>query len=227
MNSLAKKWHSEPQSSHSDFQTNPQTTQMTTRPSGDFELVCVIVNVQPQSKLIFRLLIMILPWSINVFLTLDQKVLQFLFRQDAFPACRLPADNKPGWFVALSCSTSHNKKSPDLSPSAFLQHCWGTRRCCSLPEGQAMLWMDYQSRNTLRYVFKYLRAGGNTSVRIPMAQSRSKPRVPCRAPAGLSSLQTLPGSLRHWCDWTMAFSPPGGAEKVERTPQVPPGIVLE
>lgn len=155
MNSLAKKWHSEPQSSHSDFQTNPQTTQMTTHPSGDFELVCVIVNVQPQSKLIFRLLIMILPWSINVFITLDQKVLQFLFRQDAFPACRLPADNKPGWFVALSCSTSHNKKSPGLSPSAFLQHCWGTRRCCSLPEGQAMLWMDYQSRNTLRYVFKY------------------------------------------------------------------------
>lgn len=161
---------------------------------------------------------MILTWSINVFLTRDQKVLQFLFRQDAFLACRFTADNKPRWFVALRCSTPRNKRWPDLFPFAFLQHCCGTRRCCSQPEGHAMLWMALPME-------KYLEIGSKVSQRRRkhFSQNPKCHRVGTNTVFPSIDLQLgsplpadpdcLTQTHSHWLDWTVVFSPPGRAEK--------------
>lgn len=93
---------------------------------------------------------MILTWSINVFLTLDQKVLQFLFRH--FLPAGSQQTKSQGDLWHLGAAHHAIKRWPDLSPFAFLADCCGTRRCCSQPEGHAMYWIFLCYRPTEKYL---------------------------------------------------------------------------
>lgn len=110
------------------------------------------------------------------------------------------------------------KRWPDLFPFAFLQHCCGTRRCCSQPEGHAMLWMALPME-------KYLEIGSKVSQRRRkhFSQNPKCHRVGTNTVFPSIDLQLgsplpadpdcLTQTHSHWLDWTVVFSPPGRAEK--------------
>lgn len=100
------------------------------------------MNVQPQSKLIFR-------WQLAWFL-LDLLMSSSHWTRKFWSSCsdRMHSLSAGSQQTISQGDLWHGgaayhviKWWPDLSPFAFLQHCCGTRRCCSQPEGHAMLWM--------------------------------------------------------------------------------------